>query len=179
MIKNWKTISDDTNTMFTSRREHTKKSYENKYRDLSEVLDSPSPSPSYSDDDNSRDADDEYANRNKEIGDQMNEQQNSMSYGTPDLVTLHNIETTFVDKDNYNKYLNIKNTFNFASILIFQMFWKIYGFLIIGFAVYELVKIFYDDVLNIDTKWGLLLIPYVLVILYNSFNTYSFIKISF
>lgn len=178
MIRNWKTISDDTNTMFTSRRDHTATSYENKYRDMSDVLASPS-SESSSDNDNTQAIDNDYSEKSGEIADQMREQRDSMSYSKPDVVLLRNIETKFVDKDNYNKYLHIKNTFNFASILFFQMFWKIYGFLIIGFAIYELVKVFYEDVLNIDTKWGLLLMPYVLYILYNSFNTYSFIKISF
>lgn len=178
MIRNWKTISDDTNTMFTSRREHTAQSYDNKYLTEQESAANTAPPPSDTDDTN-RIADDEYSTKGQEIGGEMSKQRNSMAFGTPDTVVLHNVETTYVDKDNYNKYMNVKSKFTFASLLFFQMFWKIYGFLVIGFAIYELVKVFYDNVLNIDTKWGLLLTPYVLHTLFTSFNRYSTIKISF
>lgn len=178
MIRNWKTISDDTNTMFTSRREHTAQSYDNKYLTDEQSAANTSSPPSDASSDTDQVADDDYSARGQEIGDEMNNQRNSMSFGSPETVTLHNVEMTYVDKDNYDKYLNVKSKFTFASLLFFQMFWKIYGFLIIGFAIYELVKVFYDNVLDIDTKWGLLLTPYVLHTLFNSFNRYSTIKIS-
>jgi len=184
MIKNWSRNSDDTNTMFTSRKQLMKSSYENKYNTVDEVLDSLPTSRRRSrkstDVDDSDEIDNKHTQQSKEIQDGMSSETNDMSYGTPDTTSSKNITTAFIDKDNYDTYLNVKDSFSFVSILFFQIFWKVYGMLIIGFAVYEVLMYFNKADKNVlDIRWGLLLIPYLIYTLYNSFNSYSFIKISF
>ena len=96
------------------------------------------------------------------------------------VFNTYNDDILYVDKDNYNKFLNIKRDRDliatwvgvvvpivYATVLFIAGMWEVYLFVTGGG----------DGPLK--PNWGLLLLPVIMYIAYKSINSYSMIKISF
>lgn len=127
------------------------------------------------------------------IGDYENEQQridaenantvNSMIWTDEmfdSVFNTYNDDILYVDKDNYNKFLNVKRDRDligtwvgvvvpivYATILFIAGMWEMYLFVTAGGEG------------PLKPNWGLLLLPVIMYIGYKSINSYSMIKMSF
>lgn len=105
---------------------------------------------------------------------------------TFDEVTIENLNVKFVDKDNYNKFMNIK-TENGFIIPMLQSFGKdLYMILVMCMGVLYILKLLKKRIQIIEQilvfcpepNMYILFVPMFLTILFKSFNSFSEIKIS-
>ena len=88
---------------------------------------------------------------------------------------------SYVDTDNYRKYLGLKQKTDFISLMVEQFFWIAYMVVIVYFL--------YVEFRNFSSKfsplamgsgsnpnWGMLLSPIIIYTIYKSFQEYSFSK---
>jgi hypothetical protein len=142
--------------------------------------------PKIKEDDNSQ-LDNEYDKTNKTLNDEISSKQRSMMYGKESIgqivVQTDEDEYTYVDTDNYKKYLGLKKKKDFGSLLFLQLFWLAYFVLIAYFIYTDVMKKFMVMIfpaINDDSdpvaNWGLLLAPICMYTIYKSFEVYSFSK---
>jgi hypothetical protein len=123
---------------------------------------------------------DDYTNSRKKYASEMATVTHEMKYSGEDLEEIVDVNVVFVDKDNYNKYLNIKKSSQIISTFVLEVFAMVYQTIILLLFANEMVKILLKiNLIGIEINWGILLTPAIIIGLLKSFNTYSFIKISF
>tara|TARA_Y100000389_G_scaffold112240_1_gene109294 strand:- start:2211 stop:2786 length:576 start_codon:yes stop_codon:yes gene_type:complete len=145
-------------------------------------------------------SDDDFNRNRKANNDEIKKEVMGMMFGNEELTNVYpNTDAIkFIDKDNYNKYLNLKGKFNFLTVLSNQYFWAIYSIVVIVLAILETMRmlsesnimivqdlatsistVIEDNIGYVNPNWGFILIPLIIYTIYKSFNSYSYIKISF
>lgn len=145
-------------------------------------------------------SDDDFNRNRKANNDEIKKEVMGMMFGNEELTNVYpNTDAIkFIDKDNYNKYLNLKGRFNFLTVLSNQYFWAIYSIVVIVLAILETMRmlsesnimivqdlatsisiVIEDNIGYVNPNWGFILIPLIIYTIYKSFNSYSYIKISF
>lgn len=142
----------------------------------------------------------DYNQNSDQINNEIKKEIMGMMFGNEELMNVYpNTDVIkYIDKDNYNKYLNLKGNFNFLVVLSNQYFWAIYSIIVLILGCIEVLRMLSEMKLVFVTKlaenslsvieqnfgdlnpnWGFILIPLIIYTIYKSFNSYSFIKISF
>lgn len=143
----------------------------------------------------------DYEENSNQINNEIKKEQMNNMFGNEELMDVYpNTDVIkYIDKDNYNKYLNLKGNFNFLVVLSNQYFWAIYSIVVLILGCIEIIKIVSELKIpaisnltkemglpiieqymgEVDPNWGFILIPLIIYTMYKSFNSYSFIKISF
>lgn len=177
MRKNWLNEKNKYTT-FSNRKTHFTKYQGNKRAKPPTRNTKKDSSTDYSSENNKNK--DDYNNVRIKNASEMAVVTNDMKYSGKDLEEIVDVNVVFVDKDNYNKYLNIKKSSQIISTFIWDMFGMIYQTIILLLFVNEIIKILLKkNLIGIEINWGILLTPVIIIGLFKSFNTYSFIKISF
>lgn len=142
----------------------------------------------------------DYNKNNDQINNELKKEVMGMMFGNEELMNVYPNTNVirYIDKDNYNKYLNLKGNINFLVVLSNQYFWAIYSIIVLILGSIEILRMLSEMKLVFITKlaemilpvieqnfgeinpnWGFILIPLIIYTIYKSFNSYSFIKISF
>ena len=141
-----------------------------------------------------------YNQNSNQINNEIKKEVMGMMFGNEELMDVYpNTDVIkYIDKDNYNKYLNLKGNFNFLVVLSNQYFWAIYSIVVLILGCIEILRMLSELKLSfisnlaemalpiieqylgeVNPNWGFILIPLIIYTIYKSFNSYSFIKISF
>jgi len=142
----------------------------------------------------------EYNQNSKQTNDEIKDEVLGMMFGNEELMDVYPNTNVirYIDKDNYLKYLNIKGNLNFLVVLSNEYFWAIYSIIVLILGCIEVLRmvnesnlVFISNVAEsileeveqligeINPNWGFILIPLMIYTIYKSFNSYSYIKISF
>lgn len=141
-----------------------------------------------------------YDKKSNQINREIKKEVMGMMFGNEELMNVdRNTDVVrYVEKDNYNKYLYLKGNLNFFVVLSNQYFWAIYSIVVVILGCIEMLRMLSELNLSfittlvemilpiieqyfgdINPNWGFILIPLIIHTIYKSFNSYSFIKISF
>lgn len=95
-----------------------------------------------------------------------------------DTINLEDKKIKFIDTDNYDQFMNMKKTS--ASGFVIEKYGSIiYITILIIMLFFEIQKYLFKMEPFIQPNWGIIISPYLVYLLYKSFNSYSLIKISF
>jgi len=143
---------------------------------------------------------DEYNQNSKQTNDEIKDEVLGMMFGNEELMDVYPNTNVirYIDKDNYLKYLNLKGNLNFLVVLSNEYFWAIYTIIVLILGCIEVLRmvnesnlVFISNVAKsileeveqrigeINPNWGFISIPLMIYTIYKSFNSYSYIKISF
>tara|TARA_Y100000389_G_scaffold105527_1_gene102462 strand:+ start:61028 stop:61540 length:513 start_codon:yes stop_codon:yes gene_type:complete len=77
----------------------------------------------------------------------------------------------YVDKNNYQQYLDAVDNKAFYKILLKNYWSYLYLFIVLIFLIIQILYLFgYSDT---SPKWGFIFIPLILITLYHTFHKYS------
>jgi hypothetical protein len=95
-----------------------------------------------------------------------------------DTINLEDKNIKFIDTDNYDQFMNMKKTE--ASGFVIEKYGSIiYIIILIIMLFFEIQKYVLKMEPFIQPNLGIVISPYLIYLLYKSFNSYSLIKISF
>ena len=101
-------------------------------------------------------------------------------YDTNDEMPDMDVKYSYIEKDNYNKFLNMKSSNDILHILVNTYFWSCYNILVIILVCCKIFEVISNsEIIPFDVNWGLLFSFIVIYVLFRSFNRYSSVKISF
>lgn len=94
----------------------------------------------------------------------------------PDMNYKHN----FVDKDNYNKFMKMKSSYDILTVFVNTYFWALYNIVITILLVLKIIEIVSGiQIIPFQVNWGIMIVSVIIYVIYRSFNRYSPVKISF
>lgn len=120
--------------------------------------------------------DNQYKNKQDQFEKEVSELRNSLIFGAKELSESSGKIKEFVDSDNYDRFLNIKQGSDWLSIYVEVFFISIYSILLVILFVTKYILKIEND--SISPLLSLMLIPVIIITLYKSLNSFSFIKIS-
>lgn len=121
------------------------------------------------------DQDNQYKDGQVRMEKESSELRNSLIFSGEELSNFSGKTREFVDSDNYDRFLNIKQGSDWLSIYVEVFFIVIYTILLVILFVMKYILQFENDI--ISPLLSLMVIPVIIITLYKSLNSYSFIKI--
>ena len=135
----------------------------------------------YSDLDAQNSADDStHTAEQSAISTQMSETQNKMIFtdSSLDNISNENLQRPFADKENYEKYIQLKRDPRGVIGVYFKIvFASVMTLVLVGMVIWEVLIMMKRLDGDIRPNWGLVMLPIILMTLYTSYNSYSLIKI--
>lgn len=126
--------------------------------------------------------DNEYSNAINNMNNRSSSLRDSLIFGDESINEVNNKKKKkeYIDDDNYDKFLNVKQKKDWINIYFEILFQSVYTFILIGFVLWDLGIYFgYFDNSNSRPNWGLMLVPIIIITIFKSLNSYSMIKILF
>ena len=114
------------------------------------------------------------------ISTQMSETRNRMIFtdSSLDNISNENLRRPFADKENYEKYIQLKRDPRGVFGVYFKIvFASVMTLVLVGMVVWEVLIMLKRMDGEIRPNWGLVMLPIILMTLYTSYNSFSLIKI--